>query len=286
MNTSMFKTYCKEIGEGQIHMMRISPSNDEMHRHAFFELVYIVSGTATHYLMEETAQLQAGDYFIVDTGSIHCYQDVRDFQIINCLFLPEYIDRALTDCPSLSSLLSNQVLRFGIPVNTQTADRIFHDTTGVVGRIIRTMEQEYAAKGTGYMELLRCYLTQVLVCAVRASEEAERIRTPHSITTALVDHLRCHYTEPLSLTELSRKLNYTPQYVSSLFHRDTGMSLQEFLQRMRIEEACRLIEQGEQQMARIAQEVGYGDVKHFARVFRRIKGVSPREFRSRIKRLL
>lgn len=281
----MFKTYCKEIGEGQIHMMRISPSNDEMHRHAFFELVYIVSGTATHYLMEETAQLQAGDYFIVDTGSIHCYQDVRDFQIINCLFLPEYIDRALTDCPSLSSLLSNQVLRFGIPVNTQTADRIFHDTNGVVGRIIRTMEQEYAAKGTGYMELLRCYLTQVLVCAVRASEEAERIRTPHSITTALVDHLRCHYTEPLSLTELSRMLNYTPQYVSSLFHRDTGMSLQEFLQRMRIEEACRLIEQGEQQMARIAQEVGYGDVKHFARVFRRIKGVSPREFRSRIKRL-
>lgn len=282
----MFKTYCKEIGEGQIHMMRISPSNDEMHRHAFFELVYIVSGTATHYLMEETAQLQAGDYFIVDTGSIHCYQDVRDFQIINCLFLPEYIDRALTDCPSLSSLLSNQVLRFGIPVNTQTADRIFHDTNGVVGRIIRTMEQEYAAKGTGYMELLRCYLTQVLVCAVRASEEAERIRTPHSITTALVDHLRYHYTEPLSLTELSQKLNYTPQYVSSLFHKDTGMSLQEFLQRMRIEEACRLIEQGEQQMARIAQEVGYGDVKHFARVFRRIKGVSPREFRSRIKRLL
>lgn len=286
MNTKTFKTYCNEIGEGQIHMMRISPCKDEMHRHVFFELVYIVSGTATHYLMKETVQLQAGDYFIIDTGSIHCYQDVRDFQIINCLFLPEYIDRALIDCPSLSSLLSNQVLRFGIPVNTQTADRIFHDANGVVGRIIRTMEQEYASKGTGYMELLRCYLTQVLVCAVRASEEAERIRTPHRVTAVLVDHLRYHYTEPLSLTELSHKLNYTPQYVSSLFHKDTGMSLQEFLQRMRIEEACRLIEQGEQQMTRIAQEVGYGDVKHFARVFRRIKGVSPREFRSKIKRLL
>jgi AraC family L-rhamnose operon transcriptional activator RhaR len=88
------------------------------------------------------------------------------------------------------------------------------------------------------------------------------------------------------LGELSRKLNYTPQYISSLFHKDTGMSLQEFLQRIRIEEACRLIEQGEQQMVRIAQKVGYGDVKHFARVFRRIKGVSPREFRSEIKRLL
>jgi AraC-like DNA-binding protein len=286
MNTQAIQTYQKEIGEGQIHMMRVTPRNDQMHRHIFFELVYIVSGTATHHLEQDTTQLRAGDYFIIDTGSVHCYRDVRDFQIVNCLFLPEYIDRALTDCPSLSSLLSNQVLRFGLPVNIQTADRIFHDSEGVVGRIIRTMEQEYAAKGTGYLELLRCYLTQVLVCAVRASEEAERIRTPHRATTAIVEHLRCHYTEPLSLDELSRKLNYTPQYISSLFHKDTGMSLQEFLQRIRIEEACRLIEQGEQQMVRIAQKVGYGDVKHFARVFRRIKGVSPREFRSEIKRLL
>jgi AraC-like DNA-binding protein len=286
MNTEAIKTYKKEIGEGQIHMMRVTPRNDQMHRHIFFELVYIVSGTATHHLEQDTTQLRAGDYFIIDTGSIHCYRDVRNFEIINCLFLPEYIDRALTDCPSLSSLLYNQVLRFGLPVNIQTADRIFHDSEGVVGQIIRKMEQEYAAKGTGYLELLRCYLTQVLVCAVRASEEAERIRTPHRATTAIVEHLRCHYTEPLSLDELSRKLNYTPQYISSLFHKDTGMSLQEFLQRIRIEEACRLIEQGEQQMVRIAQKVGYGDVKHFARVFRRIKGVSPREFRSEIKRLL
>ena len=285
MNTRKVKTYYKAIGDGQIHMMRIVPCNDEMHRHVFFELVYVVSGTATHYLMEETTKIQAGDYFIVDKGSIHCYRDVRDFQIINCLFLPEYIDRALADCPSLSSLLSNQMLRFGLPVNIQTADRIFHDANGVIGRILKTMEQEYAAKGTGYMELLRCYLTQVLVCAVRASEEADRIRTPHRATTAIVDHLRCHYAEPLSLTELSRKLNYTPQYISSLFHKDTGMSLQEFLQRMRIEGACRLIEQGEQQLARIAQAVGYSDVKHFAQVFRRIKGVSPREFRSGIKQL-
>ena len=267
-------------------MMRIAPGNDQLHRHIFFELVYVVSGTAAHHLMGETAQLRAGDYFIVDTGSVHCYRDVRDFEIINCLFLPEYIDRALTDCPSLSSLLSNQVLRFGLPVNIQTADRIFHDTNGMVGRIMRTMELEYAAKGTGYMELLRCYLTQVLVCAVRASEEAERIRRPHKVTTALVEHLRSHYTQPLSLDELSRKLNYTPQYISSLFHKDTGMSLQEFLQRVRIEEACRLMEQGELQTARVAQSVGYGDAKHFARVFRRIKGVSPRAFRSRTKRII
>jgi quercetin dioxygenase-like cupin family protein len=88
MDTQVIKTYQKEIGEGQIHMMRVTPRNDQMHRHIFFELVYIVSGTATHHLEQDTTQLRAGDYFIIDTGSIHCYRDVRNFEIINCLFLP------------------------------------------------------------------------------------------------------------------------------------------------------------------------------------------------------
>lgn len=283
MDEQAVKTYRKEIGQEQLRMMHITPRNDQLHRHVFFELVYILSGTATHHLGDETARLQAGDYFIIDTGSIHCYRDVENFEIINCLFLPEYIDRALADCPSLSSLLSNQVLRFGLPVDIQTADRIFHDGSGAVGQIIKTMEQEYAAKGTGYMELLRCYLTQILVCAVRASEEAERFRTPHKVTTQAVEHLRRHYTEPLSLNELSRKLNYSPQYISSLFHKETGMSLQEFLQRLRVEEACRLMEQDAQPLSQVAQKVGYADVKHFSRVFRRIKGLSPRAFRTGLK---
>ena len=263
-------------------MMRIRPRDDEMHQHVFFELVYIISGTATHHLGRESAQIRAGDYFIIDTGSFHCYRQTQNFEIVNCLFLPEYIDRALTDCPSLSSLLSNQVLRFGVPVNTRTADRIFHDDDGAVKRLIRTMEQEYAMGGTGYMELLRCYLTQVLVCAVRASEKAELTRMPHSATTAIVEYLRRHYAQPLSLNELSRKLGYTPQYLSSLFHKDTGMSLQVFLQRLRVEEACRLMGEKKMSLTALAQTVGYSDVKYFSRVFRRHKGLSPKEFRGTV----
>lgn len=258
--------------------MHIRPHNDQMHRHIFFELVYVVHGSATHYLGNETMPLHAGDYFIIDTGSAHCYQDVRAFEIINCLFLPEYIDRALADCPTLASLLSNQVLRFGVPMDIRMADRIFHDTDGSLGRLFKTMEQEHTACRTGYMELLRCYLTQALVCIVRASEEAEQTRTAHAATVSTAEYLRGHYAEPLSLDALSRLVGYTPQYLSSLFRRDTGMSIQTFLQRLRVEQACRLMEQKELRFADIAQAVGYSDVKHFSRVFHRCKGVSPREY--------
>ena len=280
MGTLTAKNVRSQSGDGQIRMMHLQQRDRDPHRHTFFELVYIIGGTATHWLEQDAAPLRAGDYFIIDPGSNHCYRDTRDLELINCLFLPEYIDRALGDCPSLSSLLSNKVLRFGVPVEAQTADRIFHDTDGTVGRLIRQMELEFASRKVGYMELLRCDLTRVLVCAVRACEEQERSRVQHSVTTAIANHLRQNYRKPLSLQEISQRFGYTPQYVSSLFHRDTGMTIQTFLQRLRVDEACRLMSDRSQTLTELAQAVGYTDAKHFSKVFRQHKGMSPREYRA------
>jgi AraC family L-rhamnose operon transcriptional activator RhaR len=279
MHSNDIQTYRKQIGDGQIRMMRLRCRDDAPHRHSFFELVYVFQGTTFHHIGSEVTQLHAGDYFIIDPGSIHCYQNGNNCHIVNCLFLPEYIDRALADCPSLSSLLSNQAMQFGVPMDIKAADRVFHDTDGTVRRLIEAMEAEYATAQTGYMELLRCHLTQVLVQAVRAWETAEQQRIPHKAVAAVTDRLRANCALPLSLDALSREVGYTPQYLSTLFHRDTGMSIQEFLQRLRVQEACRLLGQKQLPLSDIAQTVGYSDAKHFSRVFRRYKGISPQAFR-------
>lgn len=125
----------------------------------------------------------------------------------------------------------------------------------------------------------RCHLTQVLVCLVRASRAAEQSFKPHKSTAAVLEYLRAHFAEPLSLDILSHRVGYIPQYVSSLFRKDTGMTLQEYLQKLRIEEACRLMSRQELSIAHIALAVGYSDIKHFSKIFRRYKGISPKEFR-------
>lgn len=280
MDNPIIRTYHTHVGNEQIRMMHIRPRDDDMHRHIFFELVYIVNGTATHHLGEEETKLNAGDFFIIDTGSAHCYRDTKDFEIVNCLFLPEYVDRALSSCTSLSSLLSNQVLRFGVPMDICAADRIFHDDDGTIGKIIKNMEDEFNEKQTGYIELLRCHLTQILVYAVRTSEEDEQSHTFHPATKSIVSYLKEHFAEPLSLENLSLSLNYTPQYLSNLFRKDTGMTIQLFLQRLRVEKACNLLDNQDLRLAEVARMVGYSDVKHFSMVFKSHKGVTPKEFRT------
>ena len=76
---------------------------------------------------------------------------------------------------------------------------------------------------------------------------------------------------------------YTPQYLSSLFSDEMGMSIQEFLQRLRMEEACRLLAGSDLPLSQIAAAVGYRDSRHFSKVFRRYQSLSPKEFRKSIE---
>jgi len=267
----------------KISLRRLTPYEDSLHGHDFFELVYVMRGSAMHHLGAHTLRIREGDYFIMDLGSFHCYQENRDFVIVNCLFAPEYVDRALVNCPSLSALLSNEMRQFGTQLKMfNAADRVYHDDSGHVRSLIESMEAEYAGREAGYLEMIRCHLTEILVRTARAAAEGGGTARSHPAVAAMAEYLHANYASPLSLKDMSAKLGYTPQYLSCLFHKETGVSLSGFLQRLRVEKSCAFLAQSRMSVSSIAQEVGYSDLKHFNGVFRSHMGMSPREFRARV----
>lgn len=274
MNNYPVVSHSSERVDQNIQILRLFP-RPFTHQHIYFELVYVLQGSATRKMTDAKIPVSAGDYYVSDPLSAHGYEDIQDFEIISCLFLPESCDTALKGCPSISGLLSNQILRFGVAVDMPIADRVLHDTDGSVKRLFKNMEREYVNRGTGYVEMIRCYLIQALVCAVRDCEEISSINA----TTTVMNHLKEHYAEPLSLHTLSQLAGYTPQYLSSLFSHDVGISMQEYLQRLRIDEACKLLTNTGLSTAEISAAVGYQDTRHFAKLFRRYQGISPRDYR-------
>ena len=274
MNSYPLVTHSSEPADRSIQILRLFP-RALTHQHSYFELVYVLQGSAVRKMTDAQISVSAGDYYVSNPLVAHGYEDIQEFEIISCLFLPESCDTALKDCPSISSLLSDQVLRFGVAVDMPIADRVFHDTDGSVRRLFKKMEREYADRATGYMEMLRCYLIQALVRAVRACEAL----SSNNAVTAVMKYLKDHYAEPLSLNTLSQLAGYTPQYLSSLFSDDVGISIQEFLQRLRVEEACKLLIQTQLSTAEVAAAVGYQDTRHFSKLFRRFQGISPKEYR-------
>ncbi len=93
------------------------------------------------------------------------------------------------------------------------------------------------------------------------------------------DFIREHHTEDLSLPQVARFTNTSPFYFCKLFKRITGLTFTHFLSRVRIESSRNLLINPQLRVSEVAYEVGFQSLTHFNRVFKKILGQSPTEYR-------
>ena len=252
------------------------------HSHLFFELTYIRSGTVEHTIDGRTSVLQAGDYFLVDYGSIHSYRSLEDrsFSNTDCLFLPEAVDPLLKGEKNLKAVFSHYLVNYNLLLLPQDPTKmIFHDTDGKIWDILNTMTSEINTKDPGYMEMIRCRLVEILLLTIRRMKDASVASGTQKLSSYLTAYVSKHYMEEVSLTALSAKMNYSLPYVSKCFKEETGLSFVQYLQNYRIKQASKLLLSTAKNIPEVAELVGYRDVKFFTKVFKSITGYSPAAFR-------
>ncbi len=101
---------------------------------------------------------------------------------------------------------------------------------------------------------------------------------------AMINELRTyieeHFDDPdLSLKHLSDRFQISGKYASYLFKEEFDMKFVDFLMKLRVEKACRLLTASDATIQDIAQQVGYANAISFGRVFKRITGVTPGDYR-------
>lgn len=108
---------------------------------------------------------------------------------------------------------------------------------------------------------------------------AEMAGTMKETVRQAEEYVRQHYFEPLSLGMLAEKYHVDSSYLSRMFRKETGVNLIQFITRTRIDRAKELIRRGRGNLTEIAFMVGYDDYTNFNKVFRRLEGCSPSEYR-------
>jgi two-component system response regulator YesN len=96
-------------------------------------------------------------------------------------------------------------------------------------------------------------------------------------------YIRENLDKRLSLSEVAAKFNVSPNYLSQLFTRYGGMNFLEYVTAAKISEAKTMLLKGEGVIYEIADKLGYEDAFYFSKVFKKVEGISPREFLHRYK---
>lgn len=97
-------------------------------------------------------------------------------------------------------------------------------------------------------------------------------------------HIHKHYHAPLRMEELAEIAFLSISGLHRLFQRHTQMSVSEYVIALRIGESCSRLSGTNQPIQHIAAEVGYASLANFNRQFRRLRGMSPREYRNSFRR--
>ena len=113
---------------------------------------------------------------------------------------------------------------------------------------------------------------------VEQSEPEVREGKNYSIELAK-DYIEDHYFEPLTLNMVADKVGITPAYLSNLFSQHMRVTLIDYLNEVRIDHACVYLKQNYFKTYEIAYKVGYRDEKYFSKVFRKVKGMTPSEYK-------
>jgi AraC-like DNA-binding protein len=265
-----------------------------IHSHDFVELVYIAEGEAQHSFEGELYDISAGDVYIINPGEVHTYiiQPGGKLEIINCLFMPSFIDEALLKELGISEsmdyfyvhpFLDNKE-RFHLGLNLRGQD------ASEVLSLLNRMADEYKGLRKGYSTLIRLQLIQLLIQLSRIYEEQQHYKEPaifrnqerKILVQRICGYLERHFHQKLSLAILSDLFNISARHLNRVFKDETGKTVIEALHDIRIERAKHLLLESDEKVISIAMEVGYDDPAFFTRLFSRKVGVSPGKFRGEI----
>jgi AraC-like DNA-binding protein len=88
-----------------------------------------------------------------------------------------------------------------------------------------------------------------------------------------------HYREPLSIARIAREAGLHPNYLMQLFKRNCGMGLWEYVQRLRISHAQRLLLMSDAKILDVAYDSGFASASRFYECFNRLCGQTPKDYR-------
>lgn len=122
------------------------------------------------------------------------------------------------------------------------------------------------------VKLIRDFLEEYILCAGAGYTAAIH---------KCLQYLDANYSRQVTLESAAQQIGLTPAYLSRIFKKETGCTFNQYLNRIRIEKARDLLRYSQMSLSDIALHTGYGDQSYFTKVFQRITGMSPGNYRKK-----
>ncbi|MBS2024084.1 MAG: helix-turn-helix transcriptional regulator, partial [Deltaproteobacteria bacterium] len=146
--------------------------------------------------------------------------------------------------------------------------------------LLRDLDRELTEQSPVYQEAARSLLRLLLILLSR--EATQGMQLPHRLSPLVEEVFQIidkRYVEPISLADVARAVGRSGSYVTNLVRAQTRLTVLEWITERRLDEARRRLRETDEDVAIVAERVGYTSVDHFIRQFRRAHAMTPGQWR-------
>jgi len=255
--------------ESMVSRNRILKKSEKIipHYHDIHELYYMLEGKTTYFIDNEIYNVEKGDFVFIPKGSIHAtdYEKGKNERLLVC-FEDEYFE-------GKAEKLREQIMPLRVISIPQ-------EQSSVIESLLLKIEEEYRLQENGKELLLELYIKEllVLICRYRY-ERKSNVCAADKIIYDISEYIKNYFNEDITLASLSKTFAVSESYLSRKFKAVAGVGVNQYITIVRINNGVRLLRESKLTIMEVAQKCGFNDSNYFAAVFKKMKGVTPLNYR-------
>lgn len=231
-------------------------------------LIYCLKGSGEAVIDKNEYTIEAGDFFVVPMNTRHTYRaDENNPWTIYWIHFKGSVANSLID------LFNKQVNGYkGFIKYNEQSIHLFNE-------IYSQLERGYGIDNLIYCNMSLGYFLTTMIYNDRYDPGSKLHHT--DVLDKAIDFLGKNIGELLTLENMASAVNLSPSHFSFLFKKKTGFSPIEYFNHLKVQRACQYLLFTDLRVREIAMELGIGDPYYFTRMFTKVMGLSPNNYRDK-----
>jgi len=254
-----------------------------MHSHDFTELVIVTSGYALHQIDNETYAVSAGDVCVLSDDVFHGFHEAKDLNIYNVMFEHSKMSvqtNELKQIPGFQALFALDKL-YTKDNSYKCRMKLSKNQLTEIEGLLEKMSHEYKIGSNGFRTMMQAYFTNLVILLSRYFDEGSSVVDDRISKIAdAIAFIEKHFTDNLSINQLSSIAHLSDRHFTRIFSEIFDISPMEYIITLRLNYARLLLLQKDTSITEVSISCGFCDSNYFSRIFKKVCGMSPREFRN------
>ncbi len=250
-----------------LHNETLPKEPDCLHYHSSYELFIVIKGSTTVLIDDKLVYAEEKDIVLLKPNIIHKNVGEKLHNRYSIHFTYEYL---------LSNFSDNLVKFLVSPFDNNritVTDSTFREIMCLLNHI-KNNPQHACIHTAGIITLL----------TDEKNLQAAKTNSLPKMAINILEYIRKNYADISSLNDVAKAVHISKQYLCYVFKKETDVTISEYLNSIRINNACEMLRGGKYNITQTAALCGYSSTPYFCRVFKDIMRMTPKEYQKNILR--